>query len=90
MAIVRARSTALGLRRVGQRDGRLGAEVLDDHFLDVPVRAVEVADRDQAIDALRRCVSPIPIRMPVVNGMRSSPASRIMRRRTRGSLSGAH
>ena len=86
-AMVRARSTALGLGRVGQRDGRLGAEVLDDDLLDVAVRAVQVADGEQAVDALAS-VSPMPIRMPVVNGMRSSPASRSIVRRTRGLLVG--
>ena len=35
-----------------------------------------------------RRVSPIPIRMPVVNGTRISPARRIVSRRRAGSLSG--
>ena len=33
-------------------------------------------------------VSPMPIRIPVVNGTASSPASRIVSRRASGSLSG--
>jgi hypothetical protein len=36
-----------------------------------------------------RTVSPMPMSSPDVNGMRSSPASRVMRRRLSGRLSGA-
>ena len=35
-----------------------------------------------------RRVSPIPIRMPLVNGTQSSPAARMVSSRTCGSLSG--
>jgi len=40
------------LGRVPHRDPRLGAEVLDDDLLDVPVPLVEVADRDERVHAL--------------------------------------
>ena len=66
----------------------LGAEVLDDDLLDVAVRLVQVAQREQRLDPLAR-VSPIPIRIPEVNGIRSSPARRIIARRVAGRLSGA-
>ena len=48
---------------------------------------MQIAQREQRIDALRR-VSPMPIRMPVVNGTRASPASRIVSSRAAGTLSG--
>src|SRR5437016_3456673 len=41
-----------GLGRLPHRDPRLGAEVLDDDLLDVAVRFVEVADRDERVDPL--------------------------------------
>ena len=41
-----------GLGRVGQPDRRLGAEGLHDDLLDVAVGAVEVADREERVDAL--------------------------------------
>src|SRR5207245_10704196 len=41
-----------GLGRLPHRDPRLGAEVLDDDLLDVAVRFVEVADRDEGVDPL--------------------------------------
>src|SRR6058998_3141274 len=41
------------------------------------------------LSARSRRVSPMPTRMPVVKGICSSPASRIIARRSAGSLSGA-
>src|SRR5439155_6032960 len=40
------------LRRVAHRDARLGAEVLDDDFLDVTVALVQIADGGERVDAL--------------------------------------
>ena len=67
---------------------RVRREVLHDDFLDVGELKVQIPNREQRLDALP-AVPPMPMRMPVVNGMRSSPASRSMRRRTDGRLSGA-
>jgi hypothetical protein len=64
----------IGLRRVRHLGFRLGAEVLNDDFLDVAVALVDVADGQQRFDAFRR-VSPMPMRMPVVNGTPASPAA---------------
>ena len=41
-----------GLGRAGHPGAGLGAEILDDHFLDVPVALVEIADGEQRLDAL--------------------------------------
>ena len=41
-----------GLRRVGHLRAGLGAEVLHDHLLQVPVALVQVAQREQRLDAL--------------------------------------
>ena len=65
-----------GLGRSGHPRPGLRAEVLDDHLLHVSVALGSVADRDAARRAARLGVSPIPIRRPVVNGTRASPASR--------------
>ena len=45
------------LGRGGHLRARLGAEVLDDDFLDVPVRGVHVADREQRFDSLARSLA---------------------------------
>ena len=37
---------------MGHRSSALGAEILHDHFLDVSVLFMQVANRDQRIDAL--------------------------------------
>ena len=88
----RRRSCAPGRRRrlgrVGQRDGRLGAEVLDDDFLHVTVARGAGRGWRSACRRAPPSVSPMPIRSPVVNGMRSSPASRSIARRTRRLLVG--
>ena len=72
---------------VGHLRPRLGPEVLDDHFLDVAVTVLELADRGSASMRSSR-VSPIPMRMPVVKGTSSSPASSIVSSRRAGTLSG--
>ena len=45
------------LRSVDHLRPRLGAEVLDDHLLDVPVALVEVANREQGVDPLGSCLT---------------------------------
>ena len=44
-----------------------------------------IANKDSARS---RAVSPMPMRIPVVNGIASRPASSIVRNRTAGTLSG--
>ena len=78
-------------RRLGRRRhprSGLGAEVLDDHLLHVAVALGELADRAAAPRSRSARVSPMPIRMPVVNGTRSSPAAAIVASRTRRRLVG--
>ena len=66
----------------------LGAEVLDDDFLDVAVRA-RAASRIASSASMRSArVSPMPIRMPVVNGTRARPAASSVASRTRRHLVG--
>ena len=68
----------LGERRLGGvRHARagLGPEILDDDLLDVAVALVLLADGKQRLDAFPARVSPMPIRMPVVNGTRARPAA---------------
>ena len=74
------------VRRVGHGRIRLGPKVLHDHFLDVPEPAMQIAGSPAAIPPSPSRVSPIPIRMPVVNGIPNSPANSIVRSRTRGPL----
>jgi hypothetical protein len=74
------------LGRAGHARVRLGAEVLDDDFLDVAVALVQSRDRS-TLDALAR-VSPMPIRMPVVNGTRAPRRPPSVASRTAGTLSG--
>ena len=82
---------AVALRLV--RDlGRLRAvvagvrhEVLEDHLLQVAVLGVHGGERRERVDALLRRLAD-PTRMPLVNGIRSSPAARIVSSRTRGML----
>ena len=65
----------LGMR--GHQRSSFGAEILDDHFLDV---AIARADRELRCNASTRSarVSPMPIKRPVVNGTRRArlPRSR--------------
>ena len=80
---------ALGLRARGHRRRRLGAEVLDDDLLDVPVGAVQVANRGQAGDDLGARLADAEQdaggeRDRQLAGRRASS-----RRRSAGSLSGA-
>ena len=77
----------IGLVGVGALGVGLGAEILDDDFLDVAVRSCRSRIASSASMRSSR-VSPMPIRMPVVNGTFSSPASRIVSSRTAGCLSG--
>ena len=51
-AIVQSRSSRSGLGRVGHLRVRLGAEVLDDDLLDVPVFVVQPPQRQQRLDPL--------------------------------------
>ena len=52
-------------------------------------RSARASSRIARSASIRSCrVSPIPIRIPVVNGIRSSPARRSVSRRTNGRLSG--
>ena len=65
----------------------LGAEVLDDDFLDVAVTAVQRFDCQR--DSMRSArVSPMPIKIPVVNGTLSMPAASMVASRIAGALSG--
>ena len=45
------------LGRAGHARARLGAKVLDDHFLDVAVPLMRVADGKQGLDALSTCLA---------------------------------
>ncbi len=42
----------IGFGRVRHPGARLGPEVLDDDFLDMPVAVVQIAQRQQRLDAL--------------------------------------
>ena len=80
-------SASCGSGACAHRRAGFGAEVLNDDLLHVAVPAVQVADREEAL-ARSRGVSPIPTRIPVVNGIASRPASSIVRRRTDRDLVG--
>ena len=79
---------ALGSGVRGHPRPRLGAEVLDDHLLQVAVPLVQRRAARSSASSRSARVSPIPIRIPLVNGIRSSPASSIVSSRRAGSLSG--
>ena len=86
------RLRALGL--VGDL-GRLGAvvarvrhEVLEDHLLEVAVLGVHRRPAPRAPATRSSGVSPMPTRIPLVNGIRSSPAARIVSSRRSGCLVG--
>ena len=81
-------SSSSGSGAAAHRGARLGPEVLHDHLLHVAVAAVEVADREAATRRARASVSPIPTRMPVVNGIARRPASSIVRSADGGHLVG--
>ena len=55
---------------------RVRHEVLQDHFLDVAVLARAAARSPRSASMRSSAVSPMPTRMPVVNGTFSSPAAR--------------
>ena len=86
-AMVHSRSSRSGSSRVRPLRGGLGAEILHDHFLDVAVARCRSRDRISASSRSAR-VSPMPIKMPVVNGTGSSPARRNVSNRAAGCLSG--
>src|SRR5947209_10530648 len=67
---------------------RLGPEVLDDDFLHVAVALVGSRIAHSA-STRSRGTSPMPMRIPVVKGIWSLPASSIVRNRRAGTLSGA-
>ena len=76
------------VRRAAHRRVLLGPEVLHDALLH---RAVLAARRDGSPGCCRArswASSPMPTRMPVVNGTPTRPASSSTRSRTAGSLSG--
>ena len=75
------------LGRIGHARAGLGAEVLDDDFLDVAVALVDVADGQQRLDALGARLADAD-QEPVVNGTRARPAASSVARRTAGVLSG--
>ena len=62
-------------------------EVLQDHLLQVAVLACTSASASSAATR-SSSVSPIPTRIPLVNGIRSSPAARIVSSRRAGCLVG--
>ena len=76
------------VRVVGHPRPRLRAEVLDDHLAEVPVLARRASRRARSASIRSARVSPIPIRIPLVNGIASSPASRIVSSRRAGHLVG--
>ena len=76
-------------RVVAHRRARLGQEVLDDHLLHVAVAARGWRRSPRAPSSRSASVSPMPTRMPVVNGIASSPAASSVASRRSGVLSGA-
>ena len=78
----------LGVGGRAHRGVRLGPEVLDDHLLDRAVLRGRPCGSRTATRPARPSVSPMPTRMPVVNGIVQRPASSSTRSRTAGSLSG--
>ena len=67
---------------------RLGQEVLDDHLLHVAVAAVGRRRWPRGPSSGRRRSRRCPTRMPVVNGIASSPAASSVASRRSGVLSG--
>ena len=55
--MVHSRSSRSGSSASAQLGVGLGAEILDDDFLDVAVRGVQVADRLQRVDPLVACLA---------------------------------
>ena len=85
---VAARSSELGVGHAGHRGVGLGPEVLDDDLLHAAVAPGRRGAARTSTRPARPSVSPMPIRMPVVNGTFERPASSSTRSRTAGSLSG--
>ena len=75
-AMVHRCSSASRLRRLRHARAGLGAEILDDDFLDVAVARRAARASPAAPRCARARVSPMPIRMPVVNGTAARPARR--------------
>ena len=76
-------------RRAPHRGAGLRQEVLDDHLLHVAVAGVGRRRSRRGRRAARARVSPMPTRMPVVNGTRARPAASSVASRRSGVLSGA-
>ena len=74
-AIARTWSSGGQARVVAHRGARLGQEVLHDHLLHVTVPAVRLAAIASSAASRSASDSPMPTRIPVVNGMPSSPAA---------------
>ena len=66
----------------------LGAEVLDDDFLDVPVTAMQVADGEERLEPLGARLADADQDAGGERNTCSSPASRSVSRRASGRLSG--
>ena len=62
---------------------RVRDEVLEDHLLDVAVARRGPSASASSAATRSSSLSPIPTRIPLVNGIRSSPAASIVSRRTR-------
>ena len=78
------RSSSVGARGAGHARAGLGAEILDDDFLDVAVAPVQIAQWRAAPRGAPARVSPMPMRMPVVKGTACSPAAAIVASRRWG------
>ena len=88
IAMVHSMSSASGSGARAMPVAGLGAEILHDDFLDVAVAPVQIA-RCASSESIRSArVSPMPIRMPVVNGTLSRPAAAMVASRAAGALSG--
>ncbi len=81
--MVRSRSSVSGSGAFAMGISGFGAEVLDDDFLNVPVFAGAGAEWRAVNRRVLQAVSPMPIRMPVVNGTPSLPASSMVFSRRR-------
>ena len=70
------------------RGARLGQEVLDDHLLHVTVALVALARSPRSASSRSARVSPMPTRIPVVNGMPGPPGGLERGEPARGRLVG--
>ena len=76
------------LGRLGAVVARVGHEVLEDHLLEVAVLARAPRPAPRAPARAPPALSPMPTRIPLVNGILSSPAARIVSSRRSGCLVG--